>query len=121
MNDSAWTRIDISDGSANAFHFTRDAGRVHFVYDPVTPAQSSSGLYSGGPPREEELASSDPRLTELWAMLERLARDETKHAPARAKGTGAIGWVAPAGPRDFIIPMGADLNALLALLKRFGA
>ena len=116
-----WTRIDVADGSANAYHFTRDAGgQVRFVYDPVTPERSATGLYSGGPPRTEALAPDDARLVDLWMLLRKLEADETKHTPDRAKGTGAIAWESPAGRRAFIIQMGEDVNALLAVLKRFG-
>lgn len=116
-----WTRIDIADGSANAYHFVRDpGGKVQFVYHPVTPERSSTGTYSGGPPRKEELDPKDPRLAELWSLLRKLEADPAKHAPDRSKGTLAIAWDSPAGQRDFIIEMGEDLNGLLAVLKRFG-
>ena len=116
-----WTRIDVADGSANAYHLTRDAGGpVQFVYVPVTPERSATGLYSGGPPRKEELEPNDTRLVELWMLLRKLEADETKHTRDRAKGTGAIAWESPAGRRTFIIQMGEDLNALLAVLNRFG-
>lgn len=115
-------RIDVADGSANAFHFTSESasGPVAFVYVPVTPEQSSTGMYSGGPPRKEQLDPADPRLSELWSQLHALEAKPAIHTPDRAKGTGAIGWKTPAGERSFIIEMGADLNALLALLARFG-
>src|SRR5687768_16056305 len=107
---AAWSSISVADGSANGYRFTRAAGgSVHFVYVPVTPEQSSTGFYSGGPPRKEELDANDPRLVELWALLEKLEADETKHTPDRAKGTGAIAWETPAGKRDFILRMGAEL------------
>lgn len=116
-----WTSINIADGSANAYRFTRDAsGRVAFVYVPVRPEQSSTGMYSGGPPRKEDLAANDPRLIELWALLKKLEADETRHQPDRNKGTGAIRWENPSGKHDFIIQMGAALNELMAVLARFG-
>jgi hypothetical protein len=118
-----WTSIHIADGAANSFQFTREAsGKVQFVYRPITKAESSSGMYDGGPPRKEELAPDDPRLTELFALLQKLEADKANHSPDRNKGTGAISWVDSAGPHSFIVQMGvADLNALLALLRRFGA
>lgn len=118
-----WNSINIADGSANAFSFTRDPnGKVQFVYRPVTKAESSSGMYDGGPPRKEELAPGDPRLTELFALLQKLEADKANHSADRSKGTGAIAWDDSAGRHEFIVHMGvADLNALLALLKRFGS
>ncbi len=47
--------------------------------------------------------------------------DKANHSPDRNKGTGAISWADSEGPHSFIVEMSAgDLNALLALLKRFG-
>lgn len=124
MNEQSlapWNRLSVADGSANGYRFTRDAaGKVQFVYDPVTAAESSSGMYSGGAPRQEELEPNDARLTELWALLEKLEADKAKHTPDRARGTAAISWESPSGTREFIIPMGADSSALMAVLKRFG-
>ena len=120
--DAPWSRIVIADGSANVHRFTREPnGRIEFLYEPITRAQSSSGMYDGGPPRKEDLGPDDARLTELWALLQKLEADAQLHTPDRNKGTGAIHWVAPAGNRDFIIHMGAELNGLLAVLKRFGS
>ena len=117
-----WTRITVADGSANAYRFTRDAsGRVEFVYVPVTPEQSSTGRYSGGPPRKEDVAANDVRLAELWTLLQKLQADPTTHTPDRNKGTGAIEWETPTGKRHFIIQMGAELSELLAVLARFGS
>jgi hypothetical protein len=119
--ESPWTSIQIADGSANAYRLTREAdGRVRFVYDPVTAEQSSSGLYRGGPRREEQLAPDDARLVELWALLQKLQAEKAVHAPERTKGTGAIAWDGPAGKRDFIVQMGDALDGLLAVLGRFG-
>ena len=117
-----WTRINIADGSANGFSFTREAsGKVQFVYRPITRAESSSGMYDGGPPRKEELAADDARLTELFALLQRLEADKNNHSPDRNKGTGAINWEAADGKHEFIVEMHvAGLNELLALLKQFG-
>lgn len=118
-----WTAINIADGAANGFSFIRDAnGRVQFVYRPITRAESSSGMYDGGPPRKEDLAPDDPRLTELFALLQKLEADKVNHSPDRNKGTGAITWDDSAGRHTFIVHMGvADLNKLLELLKRFGS
>lgn len=116
-----WTLLTVADGAANLYRFTRAAdGGVAFDYVPVTPEQSSSGTYSGGPPRSEQLAGDDPRLVELWAVVQKLEADEARHVPDRAMGTGAIGWQGALGAHDFILPMGAELNRLLALLARFG-
>lgn len=120
--NAPWTTLNISDGSANGYRFTRDgAGRVQFVYDPVTREQSSSGQYDGGPPRKEDLAGDDPRLTELWALLQKLQADPRKHTTARNKGTGAIAWEGANGKQAFIVEMGPEVTELVRLLGRFGS
>lgn len=117
MTAAPWSTIGVADGSANFHRFTRSAaGRVRYVYVPVTPEQSSSGLYSGGAPREEDLAANDPRLVELWALVRTLEADTAQHTAERAKGTGAISW----DQREFIVKRGAALDGLLAVLARFG-
>src|SRR3954468_366251 len=99
-----WTSITISDGSANGNGFTRGAdGRVQFVYRPITKAESSTGMYDGGPARREDLAAEDARLSELWALLQRLEGDKASQTPDRGKGTGAISWEAPDGKHSFIV------------------
>ncbi|MDP1829359.1 MAG: hypothetical protein Q8L48_39200 [Archangium sp.] len=121
MTDAPWSTIGVADGSANFHRFTRGAdGRVQYAYVPVTPEQSSTGFYSGGPPRAEDLAPNDPRLVALWDLLGKLEADQSKHTPDRAKGTGAISWDGPAGKRAFIIQRGAELDGLLKLLAGFG-
>lgn len=121
MTDAPWSTIGVADGSANFHRFTRGAdGRVKYAYVPVTPEQSSTGFYSGGPPREEDLAANDARLVELWDLLRKLEADQAKHTPDRAKGTGAISWDGAAGKREFIILRGAELDGLLKLLAGFG-
>ena len=122
VTQDAWSRIDVGDGSANGYHFVRGAsGTVEFEYVPVKPEESSTGMYSGGPPRKETLAGSDGRLTQLWSELQRLEGDVSKQQPERAKGTVAIGWAEPGGKRhDFIVQMGADAKAFVGLLKKFG-
>lgn len=121
MSDAPWSTIGIADGSANFHRFSRGAdGRVRYAYVPVTPEQSSTGFYSGGPPREEDLVASDARLIELWDLLKKLEADQTKQVADRAKGTGAISWEGAAGKREFIIQRGAELDGLLKLLGGFG-
>jgi hypothetical protein len=81
-------RIDYADGSGNRYTLDAgDDGAVEVAYDLLTPATSSTGLYSGGPPRRARVARDDPRLAELWA---RLADARPATSTARLKGTGAF-------------------------------
>lgn len=118
--EQPWS-LTVADGSANRYRFDCDArGVVQFAYEPVTPEMSSTGRYSGGPPRGETLDAKDARLAELWRQLKALEAEPALHTPDRAKGTGAIGWTTPAGQRDFIVLRGERLEALLAVLTQFG-
>jgi hypothetical protein len=125
MNDpvpSAPWKLTYADGSANVYSWWQDqAGSpVYFVYDPVTPETSSTGSYSGGSPREEQLSAGDARLGELWSTARALQRDTAHHAPSRDKGTGAFSLVTPQGEERFIVQQGERLASLSPLLARFG-
>jgi hypothetical protein len=71
----------ISDGNGNRY----SAGPAILFYDPVTPAQSSSGMYSGGQPAAVFLTQAERRALDAQFDRAVLARDA--HAPTRAKGT----------------------------------
>jgi hypothetical protein len=116
-----WT-IDYADGSANAYHLSHPGADadVLFEYSPVTPERSSTGMYSGGPPRQESLVADDPRLAELWRLLRRLESDPSLHTPERGKGTGALALTTAEGKREFIVQRGPALGELDQLLGRFG-
>ncbi|MBL8956831.1 MAG: hypothetical protein JNK82_39020 [Myxococcaceae bacterium] len=120
--ESAWSLIDVRDGSANRYHFVAGAsGKVEFEYVPVRPEESSSGTYSGGAPRRETLDAGDVRLAALWSELQKLEADPSKQQPERAKGTVAVGWAEAGGAKhDFIVKMGAEARAFVELLKKFG-
>lgn len=126
MNDplppAPW-KLSYADGSANLYSWRQDqAGSpVYFVYDPVTPERSSTGSYSGGSPREEQLSAGDARLRELWSKVRALQADTARHSPSRDKGTGAFSLVTPNGEEQFIVQQGESLASLSPLLDRFGA
>lgn len=114
-------RLTYADGSANVYRWWQDepGGAVHFVYQPVKPEESSTGLYSGGPPRAEQLAAGDPRVEELWTTALALQADTARHAARRDKGTGAF-TLTRGGEERFIVQRGESLEALSPLLNRFG-
>lgn len=84
-----WT-LAYADGSANVYRFVASASGVRFTYEPVTPATSSTGMYSGGDPIDTQLALDDPRITVLWQHARALEADTAHHAEARSKGDGAL-------------------------------
>jgi hypothetical protein len=58
------------------------------VYDPIKPAQSSSGMADGGEPARLLLASSDAQR--LRTAFEVAIGDKAAHIPDRIKGCGTI-------------------------------
>lgn len=120
--DAPWT-FAYADGSANGYRLSQASTTddVRFEYDPVTPAQSSTGHYSGGPPRHETLRPDDPRLTELWRRVADLEADTAHHEAHRNKGSGAFTLTTPAGTRRFLYARVPALLELDALMARFGS
>jgi hypothetical protein len=116
-----WTLV-YADGAGNLHRWSQADGMssVTFVYDPVTPEQSSTGMYSGGPPREERLVSGDPRVRALWAGARALQADTARHWPSRDKGTGAFTLITSAGTAEFIVEQGDALAAWADLAAPFG-
>lgn len=74
-------QMTFSDGSGNKY----SAASTLLFYDPVTPAQSSSGLYSGGSPAACVLKPEDHALLERLFAAAIQAKEE--HTDARVKGS----------------------------------
>ncbi len=117
---SAWS-MNYSDGSGNAFFFSQAAGdsEAKFVYNPVTPKESSSGTYSGGSPRKG--AMTPAQVSELKRWVQQLKDDSANHAEQRAMGTGAIHRTTSDGEDDFIVKRSPALKDFEAFLAAFRA
>ena len=102
--------LTYADGAANG-----DAiSPTSFTYTPVTPEQSSTGMYSGGPPRAGSLA---PEIAaRILAAAEALAADTANHVEDRGKGTGAFTLTTGRGSQHFIVVRGPALVSFDALL-----
>ena len=72
------------DGSGNVWSI----GPQKIVYQPVSPAMSSSGTYSGGEPFEK--AISVAQFTEIEALLKAGVANKAIHEDSRLKGSGMI-------------------------------
>lgn len=121
-SQTPWSVV-YADGSANLYRVNQAAPDAEVVleYVPVTRERSSTGMYSGGPPRHARLAPGDPRVAELWRRALALEADPALRSDARGKGTGAFTLTTPAGERSFIIIMGAALRELDAWLAQLGS
>jgi hypothetical protein len=112
--------LRLSDGNGNGYRLWQEepGAGARFEYLPVTTAQSSSGLYSGGAPREGSVAPAEAEA--LWDRVETFAADPALQADARRKGTGAVRWTTPAGERSFLLERGPELDDLVERLARLG-
>ena len=83
-----WT-LDVSDGSGNLYRCRHVAGdSARFEYVPVTPQDSSSGVYSGGAPRSGLMTADQVRV--VWQLVEFAVQQTDGHVEQRAKGTVSI-------------------------------
>jgi hypothetical protein len=106
--------VDVADGSGNVFHCEHAVGGApRYEYRPVTPAQSSTGTYSGGDPRSGPLDAEE--VDALWRLVEAAAAATAGHTDARAKGTVAL---AASGPTDASVVLTADAGAELVAWLR---
>jgi hypothetical protein len=103
-----WT-ISYGDGAGNRYTFRADGDGALFEYDPVTPERSSTGRYSGGPPRSGRLDAS--QLAALREQVRRLEANTTIQGLDRNKGTGAFHLQEGSAERRFIVDRGAELAA----------
>ncbi len=102
--------IHYSDGSGNGYRFWQRSGAspAQYSYDPVQPAFSSSGTYSGGSPQKGEL--KEEQVAELWQRVSVLEVETTRQLQAREKGTGSFRLQTPQeGKRSFFIRRGDTL------------
>jgi hypothetical protein len=72
------------DGANNVWSI----GTQKVVYQPVTPAMSSSGIYSGGEAFEKNI--SETQFAEIEALLKAGAANKSIHEDSRLKGSGMI-------------------------------
>lgn len=115
-----WT-LEFADGSGNLHRLARPhpAADIILDYTPVTPATSSSGLYSGGLPRHARLAADDPRLDELWCRSRELV-DAAAPATPRAMGTTALTIATATGTVAGVVGRSPALDAIAELLASLG-
>ena len=71
------------DGNNNTYEI---GDRLDYV--PITPAQSSSGMYSGGEPKSVALDAD--RRAQIVELLEQIVADRAYLLPARPKGCGTV-------------------------------
>lgn len=118
MIPAMFDSMTYADGAANVYHFVADSGGVRFEYDPMTPERSSTGMYSGGPPRAGHL--DDATAAALWRHVVALESATHLHGHDRSKGTGQFRIQEAGATRTFILERGAELagfDAFVAALR----
>lgn len=76
-----------ADGSANRYIITSDS----LEYDPVTPAESSTGTYSGGEPKTVSI--SKQQFESIGQLFDKAVANKAVHIEDRMKTSGAISIV----------------------------
>lgn len=106
MNTTA-DQYEYADGSANLYRITRDSVQ----YIPVTPAESSTGFYSGGKPATVSITAEQFQL--LKQQLDGAIADTSLHTPDRAKRTALIVRTGPQDTTRVILHQGAAPIAII--------
>ncbi|MEC7986052.1 MAG: hypothetical protein VX278_12890 [Myxococcota bacterium] len=116
QTEDAWECF-YADGSGNRFHFYRKEGAIHFQYDPIQPAMSSSGIYSGGTPKAGILSEEQADL--LREQVQIWHQNSGAHVKVRSKGTSSFRVKKRADEIQFLIPESqlVELNTLLKPLR----
>lgn len=106
------TSYKYADGSANVYILTPTS----LEYDPVTPAESSTGTYSGGEPKTMTITSE--QYKSIQVLLEKAVQNTAIHSNDRMKTSGAISVIEGSKERKYIIEPGcAEQKAIETLLK----
>jgi hypothetical protein len=107
------------DGSGNGFRFWQEAepDAVQFTYTPVTPAMSSSGIYSGGSTQKGTM--NDKQVANLWQSVRHLEADSSLHADSRMMGTGTFRLETAAGVQNFMVKRGEALQRFDEIVSPF--
>ena len=116
MEEAKWECFYL-DGSGNQFHFYRKEGAIHFRYDPIQPAMSSSGVYSGGTAKDGVLTSEQASM--LVSQVQNWQENTVAHVERRSKGVSSFRVAKGEGDRLFLVPESqlTELNALLKPLR----
>src|SRR5688572_2685145 len=77
-------RYVYADGSANRYIITPDS----LEYDPVTPAESSTGTYSGGDPKIVSISAE--QFESISQLFDEAIAHKAAHIQDRIKTSGAI-------------------------------
>ncbi len=102
-----------ADGSANRYIITSDT----LKYDPVTPAESSTGSYSGGDPKTVSISAA--QFESISQLFDKAVANKAVHIEDRMKTSGAISIVKGDNRTQIILAPGcAEKEAIESLLRK---
>ncbi len=105
--------ISFADGNGNNYNFSPN----RFIYDPVTPEESSSGVYSGGKPVDKsiDLITFQRIVIKAYALVEKT----NLHIDSRIMGSGALTISFAKSTKTAIIKDCDELSNFVKELKVF--
>jgi len=104
------------------YHYADGSGNVYRLkgttlsYDPVTPAESSTGTFSGGVPKTVSITSLQAEA--IIRAIEKGMSTTAEQTETRAKGTGAITVVSGSKRRDCILKMNSQAKGDIEFLLK---
>jgi len=111
MNESV--RYEYADGNANLYLLSET--ELRFV--PVKPEESSTGLYSGGEPRNVTVTKA--QFQELKVLFDNALDNSASHIKDRMKTSGLISMIGSSSKEQCIIKPGcAEMIEIEKTLKR---
>lgn len=110
MNNSI--QYEYADGSANRYLLTE----TELQYVPVTPAESSTGTYSGGEPKT--VLITPVQFNELKSLLDNALENSSIHITDRMKTSGMISKIGSGDKKQCILrPNCTEMKTIEATLK----
>jgi hypothetical protein len=103
---------EYADGSANLYLMTKQELR----YVPVTPEQSSTGMYSGGEPKTVPISTD--QFNALKGLLDNALDNTSIHISDRIKTSGMISRIGSTIEQCMIIPYCKEMMEIEETLKR---
>jgi hypothetical protein len=104
-------RYEYADGSANLYLLTP----THLRYLPVTPENSSTGMYSGGAPKTVSITES--QFNQLKKLFDGALDNPAIHITDRIKTSGMISRMGSDTKQCIIKPHCAEMLQIETLLK----
>lgn len=97
-------RVQLADGSNNTYSILQSGESVSLKYEPMTPAMSSSGVYSGGEPATKKLSKEEWK--EVKGMVEKAIAEGESLEGGRSMGTFLLKFWAEGAtdPQKVVIP-----------------